>query len=536
MNWRFTDKNRKTMKIIYLKYVITLILFAGFTAGCEKLEDTYSEYTGDGPEQYLSKIYDLQGSPQWLSVLLTWNLKLDPGRTAILVKWTDDEKTDSVILDKDSESYLVQGLKNYEYKFSVNAIEQKDGETIKYSIDDPVYVRPYSYESDELALFTRVVNKSFNVVNKQLFVTFDTWADNLISFKIGYYEKNNEEEQFWEATPEDNVDNYPHGKPYALIGENIDFSRPINVYRTGKVAEIGDVVLDLNPIAMYFDVPSFESDFAAEVRNKFDLTGEIKWSDIENVESLEIDYDQVSLTDILHFSRLKELHLGKNRYLASGTENQIKSTIKEQELSLVALEIAAKLGVKIYHYGKHYFDIVPDFFTTSNVKTEIPVFTYLDPSVWTIEVSPEDALGYNSGLGNLLRDDNTQWLPQPDTRLREHIIEIDMQENKNIAGFKIVQAAPSDSQLKLPATLRVEVQNATGQWLPATYQEDVTIGNGKGETTIVYLDKIRSSKITQKIRVKISDSYYKKQWNSSAGASLDYYNVALSSFIVIQGD
>ena len=233
---------------------------------------------------------------------------------------------------------------------------------------------------------------------------------------------------------------------------------------------------------------------------------------------------------------MKELHLGKNRYLASGTENQIKSTIKDQELSLVALEIAAKLGVKIYHYGKHYFDIVPGFFTTSNVKAEIPVFTYLDPSAWTIKVSPEDALGYNSGLGNLLRDDNTQWLPQPGTRLREHIIEIDMQENKNIAGFKIVQAAPSDSQLKLPATLSVEVQNATGQWLPATYQENVTIGNGKGETTIVYLDKIKSSKITQKIRVKISDSYYKKQWDSNAGASLDYYNVVLSSFIVIQGD
>ena len=513
-----------------------LISLTGFMVGCEKLEDTYSEYMGDGPEQYLSKIYDLQGSPQWLSVLLTWNLKLDAGRTAILVKWTDDEKTDSVILDKDCKSYLVEGLKNYEYTFNVNAIEQKNGKTIKYSINDPVYVRPYTYESDEISLFSRVVSKPFNIADKQLFVIFEPWSDNLISFRIGYWEKNNKEEQFWVATLEDRINNYPKGKPYALIGENIDFSKPINVYRTGKISEIGDVVLDLNPIALYFDIPSFESDFAAEVRNKFDLTGEIKWSDIKNIETLEIDYNQVSLTDILHFSGLKELHLGKNRYLASGTESQIKSTIENREISLAALELAANLGVKIYHYGKHYFDVAPSFFTASNIKAEIPIFTYLDPSVWTIKVSPEDALGYNSGLTNLVKDDNTQWLPQPSTQLREHVIEIDMQENKNVLGFKIKQAISSDSQLKLPTSLSIEVQSATGQWLPATYQERVTIGNGKGETTIIYLDKAKNSKKTQKIRVKISDSFYKKQWNSGVGASLDYYNVVLSSFMVIQGE
>ena len=56
-----------------------LVLLAGLVASCgESLEDTYSDYTGDGPEQYLTKIYDLQGKPRWMSVELTWNLKLDP--------------------------------------------------------------------------------------------------------------------------------------------------------------------------------------------------------------------------------------------------------------------------------------------------------------------------------------------------------------------------------------------------------------------------------------------------------------------------
>ena len=84
------------MRGLFLKYTLILVLLAGLVASCgESLEDTYSDYTGDGPEQYLTKIYDLQGKPRWMSVELTWNLKLDPGRTAILVEWTDDEKTDS---------------------------------------------------------------------------------------------------------------------------------------------------------------------------------------------------------------------------------------------------------------------------------------------------------------------------------------------------------------------------------------------------------------------------------------------------------
>ena len=78
-----------------------------------------------------------------MSVELTWNLKLDPGRTAILVEWTDDEKTDSVIIDRNSTSYLVEGLKNYEYELGVYAIEQTaNGEITKRSIGDPVYIRP----------------------------------------------------------------------------------------------------------------------------------------------------------------------------------------------------------------------------------------------------------------------------------------------------------------------------------------------------------------------------------------------------------
>lgn len=526
------------MRGLFLKYAMMLVLLAGLVASCnESLEDTYSDYTGDGPEQYLTKIYDLQGAPRWMSVELNWNLKLDPGRTAILVKWTDDEKIDSVIIDRNSTSYLVEGLKNYEYELSVYAIEQKEnGEIIKRSIGDPVYIRPYTYASDELILFSRVIKKQFNVADKQLFVTFEEWMDELISFKIGYYEKNNPTEQLWVATPEDRIDNYPHGKPYALIGTNVDFSKGIKVYRVGKIAVVGDMELEMSPIDLYFELPFFESDFAVEVRNKLDLIGEIRKEDIADVEVLDIDYNQVSLVDVLHFPNLKELHLGRNRILATDTESTYRSTLTEQAVSEEALRVAQERGVKIYHYGKHYFDAVPDFFTEKNKVAEVPALTLLDPADWSISVSPEDQ-DYDSGLWNLLNLKSDYWSPQASqTMMREHIITIDMGGLQPVQGFLIMQAEditiPSGKTGSKPESLKVEILNELGQWEAATFQENVTIGNGTHEKTVVYLNKNKSTKLTSKVRFLIYDTGFKPSWSES----FTDYKVALSSFMVIQGN
>ena len=524
------------MRGLFLKYAMMLVLLAGLVASCnESHEDTYSDYTGDGPEQYLTKIYDLQGTPRWMSISLTWNLKLDPGRTAILVEWTDDEKTDSVIIDRNSTSYLVEGLKNYEYELGVYAIEQKEnGEIIKRSIGDPVYIRPYTYASDELILFSRVVRKQFNVADKQLFVTFEEWKDELISFKIGYYEKNNPTEQFWEATPEDRIDNYPYGKPYALIGSNVDFSKGIKVYRIGKIAVVGDMELEMSPIDLYFELPSFEGDFAVEVRNKLDLLGEIQRTDIAEVEVLDIDYNQVSLVDVLHFPNLKELHLGRNRILAAGTESTYRSTLTEQGISEAALRVAKERGVKIYHYGKHYFDIVPDFFTEKNLVATAPALTLLESGNWNISVTPRDLMEYNSGLENLLKDDATYWLPQSSALIREHVIEIDFGKEESIAGFKIAQADIATA-IQCPEQIRIEMQTSSGQWIAVAFQENTTLGTGKGETTVVYLDKNKTSKKCSKIRLRVSDLFFEKGYDSSWNY-IDFYNTALGSFMVIKGE
>lgn len=530
------------MKITFIKYATIFLLLVVSLAGCENLEDTYSDYRGDGPERYLSAIYDLKGNPQWKSVLLTWNLKPDPGRTAIMVKWTKDKQSDSVLIDKESTSYLVEELINYEYEFSVNAVEEVDGKVTKRSLGDPVNVCPYTNESEEVMLFGRMVNKQFNVADKQLFVSFDEWVDGLIELKIGYFEKGDATEKFWSCKSDEVENRLPKGKLCGLIGEDIDFSKEIKVYRKGVIKEFGDMELDLEPVVLYFDLPVFESDFAQEVRQALDLNGEIKWGDIENVTALHINYDQVSLVDVLLFKNLKEIYLGRERYLATGTEDEVRSTLEptKVELSIEALRVAAEeLGVKIYHYGKHYFDEVPDFFILKNAHSEVPALDLLNTADWDITVEPGDALGFDSGLKNLLKDDNSYWLPQPKILLREHVIEIDMKQERSISGFKIVQAPDfGDKNIYRPGEVKIEVETAPGLgvWEPVTFHEKKTLGAGKGETTIVYLNKDKGVKNAQKVRFKISDNFYKNQWNYDLNTYSNYYNVVLSTIMVINGN
>ncbi len=528
------------MKRKIFSYVLFLLSF-GWMAGCESLEDTYSDYTGDGPERYLSTIYNLEGTPQWLAVKLTWKLKLDPARTGVVVKWSTFEKADSVVLDKDAETYTVTGLENFEYTFNVSAIEEKDGVIVNRSLTNPsnivteVYIRPYTNESDEMLAFSRGVKKCFKINNKQLVVNFDKWADNLLLFKIGYFEKNNSVEQFWEG--EEGENGWPNGLSCAVIGEDIDFSQPISVYRRGKIEGFGNIEMDLAPIVLAFDVPVFEALFLEELRAQLNLNGEVSFADINEVEELYLNYDQSSLVDVLFFPNLKRLYLGANRYLASDDAIS-QSALADVEESTEALKIfAEQMNGEIYHYGKHYFAGGLDCFKEKNMTAEVPnTISLLETAGWEISVSPED-YDYVSGLENLLNLERDYWSPQSTTEMmREHIVTIDMKEVRSIQGFLIQQAEditiPYGKTGNKPEMLKIEIEKEGGVWEQATFSQSVTIGDGSYEKTVVYLNKDKSSKQTSKVRFRINDSGYKPSYS----ASFTDYKTALASFMMIKGD
>ncbi len=523
------------MKAI-LRYITILVLCCGIWPACQDIEDTYKDYAGNGPIQYLNKIYDLKATPQWESVLLTWKLTLDPSRTGILVEWKNSTKTYSQMIDKDSVNFLVQGLTdNYDYMFNVWAIRLENGEIVKKSLGDAVYGRPFNFESDELALFTHVVRKQIKVANKKMFVIFDNWAANLISFKIGYFEKGNDQEQFYVANAGDKINGLPKGKPYAVIGENIDFNKPINVYRTGQIGSFGNKVLDLKPLPLYFDLPTFNSDFANELRPQIGVYGEIKSSDVADISTLEINFNQASLEDILYLPNLKTLNLGKSRYIKSGTEATAKSTLSSdinRDISLGALELANQLlGVEINQYSKHYFDQLPAWFAGKNLVPQLPSLNLLNTSGWEITESPTDVMGYETGLGNLLVDNTQYWFPTASAQLRTHVFTIDMKGMPNILGFKITQPDINDATLSLSGLISIEIMDASSIWVPAAFNQSVAIGNAKGETSLVYLNKDKkTAKQAQKIRVTVSDNSYKKAYDANSNY-VSFYRTALGSFM-----
>ena len=163
-----------------------------------------------------------------------------------------------------------------------------------------------------------------------------------------------------------------------------------------------------------------------------------------------------------------------------------------------------------------------------------PALTFLETNSWNISVTPGDLMEYNSGLNNLLTDDASYWLPQSSASIREHVIEIDFGKEESISGFKITQANIATA-IQCPEQVKIEMQISSGQWIAVAFQENTILGTGKGETTIVYLDKNKTSKKCSKIRLKVSDLFFKKGYDSSWNY-IDFYNIALGSFMVIKGE
>jgi hypothetical protein len=530
-------------KIFSLLSALVLLLGMG---SCQSIEDTYEEWRGDGPIQYLNKIYDLHATPQWQAVKLDWHLIPDASRTAVLVECMTDADTVTYTLGKDDSAFVVKDLnRDYDYEFLVSAIRQENGEMIRKSLGDPIFAKPFSMESDEVKLFTHVVNKHIQVNGKKLFVTFDLWSDNLQKFSIGYFEKGASQETRIDYTREESLrDSFPDGKPWALIGNNIDFAKPVTVYRTGEITTFGNMVLDLTPLRLNFDAPSINSDFAVELMPQMGVS-EITFDNAKGVSNIDLNYDLSSLEDILYFTNLKTVNLGPNRYLMAGTETTVKSRLSSntgREISLGALEVAKKeMGVKINQFGHHYFDQAPDFFDGKNLTAKMPDVKLENTTGWSITKTPADLLTF--GRDNILLDDDTYWIPAVSPSLRVHVFTIEFGSTRNITGFKFRQANVSQADIKntgdyyfwpapvlqLPSSLTVEIQDTNNNWVPAGSERTMLVGNGAGETTLIWFNRSHTPVATKRIRLTVSDSDFGKAYYN--GMQTMFQRTALGTFI-----
>ncbi len=502
------------MKRIFL-YTILPALFIGLFSSCEKLEDTYSDYSGDGPIRYLSKVYDIEAEAGWEEVKLTWENKSDAAREAIRIVWKDDNVTNETIIDKDATTCVISDLENYEYSFSVSSISyDEDNNVDASSLESTVYARPYTFDHEELSTFSRVVIKQFKVGSDNLLMFFDTWKDNLLDVEIGYYKTNETTETRIQLTKQLIGSEYwPDGEKYLLIS-GIDLTKDVNVYRTGTIESLDDpdFSIDFPIITLNLDVLAFNSDFATQVNNYLNVS-ELDASTVADVEVLEFDQDLMSLEDLLYFPNLKTVYLGKNRYMTStyAADYSSQSTLSDKELSLAVLNVAHDiLQLDVHQYNAHYLASyeAPAWFVKEENPTVPALDLYESTDLWSYAVTPADQIGYDSFLNNLFDNQSaTAWTPLMGSELLVHQIELDLGVETDIRGFKVVQSSSAQSSI-LPSFIKIEIASEGGQYVIAGSSDEIFLGDSNGETTIIYLNKAQETQKVRRIRFYVTDKDY----------------------------
>ena len=95
------------------KYIINLFAAAALLVGCgESLEDTYSDYAGDGKIRYVAKCTEVHATPGWERLLLEWINGTDATVDKFKVIWSCENLGDTIFLPSTAESYELKNLKN----------------------------------------------------------------------------------------------------------------------------------------------------------------------------------------------------------------------------------------------------------------------------------------------------------------------------------------------------------------------------------------------------------------------------------------
>lgn len=165
------------------KYIINLLLaMVALLAGCnESLEDTYSDYAGDGKIRYVAKCSDLDVVPGWERLMLSWVNGTDATIDKIKVAWMFEGQRDSVYLPGTATSYELTNLVDGTYQFYVSAVDKFGNESLVETYSG----RPYTRDHELMRSFSRGILKSFFVNGKMIFFS-DQYSANIVEIKLQY--------------------------------------------------------------------------------------------------------------------------------------------------------------------------------------------------------------------------------------------------------------------------------------------------------------------------------------------------------------
>ena len=488
------------------KYLWLLFAFC-IMVGCgESLEDTYSDYAGDGVIHYVSKCTDVSVSPGWQRLIVKWKNGFDPTIVNVKVSWTLDGVSRDTLLDKNTTECSIPYLQNGNYEITVCAVD-KEGRT---SLSTPVFARPYTSEHETIMSFSRLIAKHY-FVEDRLVLFFTSWDTNVESAKLSYYKE--------DGTPDTLKLNrfLLDANPHYLLPNKIktDTGHPVYLHRTGRVEGCDDLITFDDYLLNHEKI--YTADFKQWVKVKYGLE-EITDEWVNAQTELVYDYSLTSFEDILNFPNLQKVILGPDRYLRAYTEDlEFQSQLYNLERSLFVLDQAYDIrGVTVDQYNKHYFTEMKSYVKPMG-NPELPNIAYYDTSEWKITCSEKDEDDYDSHLENLFNGKvNDVWQPQLLSTMRTYEINVDMQAEKTVTGVRVVQksfnAPDAQSQALMPGIIKVQYSDDNLLWNDATYTSSNTLGTSNGETTLIYF---KTSQTVRYLKFTVSDQIYSKNFSVS---------------------
>lgn len=501
-----------------IKYLVG-ILFIFIVSCSESLEDTYSDYAGDGKIRYIGKCSDMSIKAGWYRLQINWTNSTDAVVDKIKVSWeAEDVKHDS-LLPKNATFCEIKNLTDAVYRVDVCAVDANGKESL--AITD--YARPYSYEHEAVRSFSRVISKYY-YLDDNLVYYIDNWNDSIVEAKICYTNSVSNQNDEFILTKEE-------ASKGLLRLENVNCQKPITIVRSGRLEGCSDLI----PFADYTltNERIYSSDFKMLVQNMYGLKSENEEQKrifdhfVDTVRVLEFDYDVASFEDLFYCLKLEKIVLGKNRYLSLQNQNKVDiSVCVNEKRSLECLDMLNEVrGLEVERYNEHYFNEKRSYIAEMG-NPKLPVLNYLtlDDVESIMNMTMLEDSEETQELKNLLDNNpSTWWEPSVATSPRTHEIVLTLKQPQVVKGVKIVQRLyrPTSSSQKYYVSDKVviEVSDDNVNWEPISYSKESEIGIGSGEVTLIPV--VKPSNVRY-IKVTISDKMH--------GSSLNF-NMTLSGIV-----
>lgn len=477
-----------------------LLLFA---AGCEDLEETYKDYAGDGPVRYMARCSDVKVESGWECLRISWKNALDPNRAKILVRCVSDLSAFDTIVKADAEVCEVKGLPDATYTVTVAALSAAGDTSLTNNM--MATGRPYSPTHESVRGFTTGILKNVFVGNN-LVLFMNAWnEESMEEFTLHYTNTVGEKQAF------DLKEAFDAGD-YLL--RDVDASKEVRLARKGHLVGCPDLITFPDYVLGKGNVMMM-GDFKSLLMERYGaITPEVL-----AMEELELDYDLMSMEDILWFPNLKRLVLGKNRYYENASAVGITDYTKVKRMYFCANvlnELNGGMDVDVYTtgYGACYNFLQSDYSGnkyegTVNEKgrAEWPEdLQLLDTEGWKLTITPEGETP-EEFEAEMLFDDNpyTQWISNTGQSQRTYNLTIDMQELQTVKGLKIVQGQVNyNLQGYLPEMVMVQVSVDGEVWANPCHMEENTMGTNKGEMRLL---NFVAEQHVRYIRLTVKDRY-----------------------------